>query len=361
MPKISNKQKFILGFIGIFVSLCVSELIIRKLNIAPRIIDYTAEGHSPFRLVSNPKIIYEYVPQIHPDINKQGFRDANFIKEKGKNTIRIAMLGDSITEGSDVPLGKTFSDVLENLLNKKASLTESSLRYEVMNFGVGGYNLGAETEILKTKVIQYSPDIVIFNIFLDDIMPLPGIEVWLAGNSLTTKEKFVLLKKYHANRNSLMSSFRKRVLHKSKLFLFLEFKLKNIWQSQLYELVEREEARGNKTIRIIEEENTFIQTNFKEIKRLKQTYGFKFLICFHPHLLYSEDLISEKLFRKVAEEFDFPFFRMYDYYKSRVSDPDSLQPKPNDYCHPNELGHQIAGEAIFRELQKRNFINLSQK
>jgi hypothetical protein len=45
--------------------------------------------------------------------NSQGFHDREHNKEKPVGTLRIAVLGDSMTEAAQVPLDQTFCSVLE--------------------------------------------------------------------------------------------------------------------------------------------------------------------------------------------------------------------------------------------------------
>jgi hypothetical protein len=71
------------------------------------------------------------------------------------------MMRDFITQGVFVSPGKTFSDKREELLNQIANEYHSSLKYEVMNFGVAGYNLAAEVDVLKEKTLAYESGIVI--------------------------------------------------------------------------------------------------------------------------------------------------------------------------------------------------------
>ena len=123
-------KNIIIIFVSVIAGFCLLEFLTRVLNSAPPAVNYIGS----FRLVENPKMMYELIPcsQIEGDVvNEQGFKDKkNFIKEKPKNTIRIAMIGDSITQGSFVPLGKTFSDQLEQLLNQEAVIENSSFKYE---------------------------------------------------------------------------------------------------------------------------------------------------------------------------------------------------------------------------------------
>lgn len=120
---------------------------------------------------SNPYLRYELVSNAQfgkVSINSDGFRGREFTFNKPANTFRIIMLGDSETFSIMLKQEETLSAQLENLLNQ-GSL---NLRYEVLNFGVEGYNTFQELEMLKTKGLKYNPDLIILNYVLND--PEPG-------------------------------------------------------------------------------------------------------------------------------------------------------------------------------------------
>jgi len=101
------------------------------------------------------------------NINSDGFRDREFPIDKPDNTIRIIVLGDSITFGEGVELNTTYTKVLESLLNSK---NNCKYYFEVLNMGIPVYDLLGKIEILKVKGIKYNPDIVILQYNYDDLM-----------------------------------------------------------------------------------------------------------------------------------------------------------------------------------------------
>jgi lysophospholipase L1-like esterase len=337
----------VLGF-----GLC--ESIARSLKIAPEVVPYVGN----IRFVDNLKMVYELVPGsfvVGRVINKQGFNDADFTFEKPDHQIRIAMLGDSITQGIHVPLGKTFSDRLEELLNQKAREEGSLSTYEVMNFGVGGYNLEAEVEVLKEKALAYDPDIVILNLFFNDNEPIPGIHLLFIDNycRLTEQQQISVIKKYVAGRDSLMRRFEKSVLYKSSFYLLLRNALDSLRASR-EKLLSLRSLHGSAV-----NDMSPISGGFQEIGKLKKQYGFKFLICLHPHLLFYEHP-HNTTFASLAGSSHFDSFSMFPYYEKEALPPGSLQVKgrPGDTCHPNELGHALIAKAMFFELKKRRFIDI---
>jgi len=76
---------------------------------------------------------------------------------------RIAIIGDSVVYGFGIPREDSFPKQLESLLN-----AQHGGGFEVMNFGVPGYNIKAIAETLDAKVLKYKPDLVIYGYCLND-------------------------------------------------------------------------------------------------------------------------------------------------------------------------------------------------
>jgi hypothetical protein len=91
----------------------------------------------------------------HDVLSSTGLRDSEHNIPKPAGVIRIALLGDSSTEGMQVPLNETYGKVLERLLN------ESGQKYEVINFACSGYSTGQQLLQYERDVRQYHPDVVI--------------------------------------------------------------------------------------------------------------------------------------------------------------------------------------------------------
>ena len=91
-------------------------------------------------------------------INSKGFRDRDHTIEKPAHTLRIAVLGDSMTEARQVDVSQTFWSILEQNLRSCPGLEGRTP--EVMNFGVSGYGTGQEYLLLE-RIWPYEPDIVL--------------------------------------------------------------------------------------------------------------------------------------------------------------------------------------------------------
>jgi len=149
------KDKYInLSVLSISIILCllILEIFIRM---NPHL---HSEG---YQASSNDRVVYELNPNfiiksLGSKVSSQGLYDRYFSKEKPIGTYRIAVVGDSTSFGLHVGPEQSFPKVFEKLLNKRLGKN-----FEVMNFSVPGYNTSQEYEVIKEKVINFDPNMVI--------------------------------------------------------------------------------------------------------------------------------------------------------------------------------------------------------
>jgi hypothetical protein len=79
------------------------------------------------------------------------------------DTLRIVLIGDSLTHGDEVPFENTWGYYLEN------ELKESNIKAQVINLGVGGY--GMDQTFLHWEQLghKFSPNLVIFGLQLENV------------------------------------------------------------------------------------------------------------------------------------------------------------------------------------------------
>ena len=92
-------------------------------------------------------------------ISSNGLRDREHSTTKPPNTIRIAVLGDSMAEALQVPMEATFWSVMERRVKECGAFGTRDV--EVLNFGVSGYGTAQELLTLRHRVSEYSPDMVV--------------------------------------------------------------------------------------------------------------------------------------------------------------------------------------------------------
>ncbi len=104
---------------------------------------------------------------VDVETNSKGQRDREIPYERTPGVMRVAMIGDSLTQGWGVPFEATFSKRVERLYQAAGT------KAEVVNLGVGNWNTVQEVQYFLTKGYQYKPDVVVLNYFVNDAEPTP--------------------------------------------------------------------------------------------------------------------------------------------------------------------------------------------
>ncbi len=97
------------------------------------------------------------------EVNEYGFRGHPYPKAKQPGVLRIAVLGDSLTEGRQVGEDETYSAILERELAGCAAFGHRAI--EVLNFGVAGYSTAQELLTYRHRVRHWSPDLVVLMVY----------------------------------------------------------------------------------------------------------------------------------------------------------------------------------------------------
>lgn len=97
-------------------------------------------------------------------INSDGYRGEEMAAARGPTTVRIACVGDSWTFGMPVDQDQTYPSRVAAWLQQEWPAT----RYEVQNFGVLGYSSFQGLQLLKSRVLDFHPDIVVIGFGMND-------------------------------------------------------------------------------------------------------------------------------------------------------------------------------------------------
>jgi lysophospholipase L1-like esterase len=248
--------------------------------------------------------------------NSQGLRDdREYAVDKPPGVLRIAMLGDSFTEGWGTAEQDTFSSRIERLY------ADQGVKAEVLNTGVGNYNSIQEVEVFLTRFYRYHPDIVVLNVTFNDAEPVPH-----------DRPPPLLLRHCF-----------------SCVFLFGRF-------DALRRMIFGGQDWKDYYLGLVGDGNTPGWLNQKAaIKRLAEyckEHDIKLLIAYLPELHELKNYPLQKitdLVRDAAAEDNVPFVDLLPYVQDH--DPASLWVTPPD-PHPNALAHKLFAEGIFAALQK---------
>ncbi len=160
--KVNYKRIILIILFNLFLSIILIEIGLRVFNRTPnfQIVDLK----KGYNLSDNRDLIY--VPSLTDE--RHEFRTGYKVIIK-KNTSpsrkRVFFIGDSVTESIG---SENSSERFVERLDRKLS------DYEIINAGVSGYNILQEKEYLKERVLEYNPDLVVFQITYNDLELMCG-------------------------------------------------------------------------------------------------------------------------------------------------------------------------------------------
>jgi lysophospholipase L1-like esterase len=142
------------------------------------------------------KLIRQFFPTIpsmlrdnpvwEVSLNSSGFRDREFPNQKAASVFRIICLGDSWTFGSNVNQEDAYPQQLRTLLNQEFPMAD----FEVLNLGVMSYSSYQGLKLLKNKVVDLDPDLLIIGFAMND-SSVPGYrDKDYPKEHLTVKKRF---------------------------------------------------------------------------------------------------------------------------------------------------------------------------
>jgi hypothetical protein len=116
-----------------------------------------------YKLVANQSGTYTLDKPVRS--NAQGFRGGPWVTPRDTTVPRVMIIGDSFTFGNNAAEEDTYAAVLGQLLEKKIG------RVEVLNAGVGGWNIDNEAEFFVSEGVGYRADVVVLGFFHNDFQP----------------------------------------------------------------------------------------------------------------------------------------------------------------------------------------------
>jgi len=281
-------------------------------------------------------------------INSVGFRNTENALKKTPGTYRIMVIGDSFTFGQSVNLEEAYPKQLERILKLE------NISCEVINCGTIGYNMWQYFEVLKRKVLLYSPDVVVLGLFLNDISesiaPNKKSKTWKGSNPFERKRMSGLMSQFSlshllSNLNYLLESkYRYRrgyaylqgIEKRQKIFTGPKGK----WYRIGYGKLEKE-----KYTEFRETLEKFILTS-----RSAGTQVIGLMIPDAGQLHDPDKQAINRFFAHTHLEFGVPFIDVTPRFEME-KDPESLYLFPID-AHTSMKGHRLIAEAIAECIQE---------
>jgi hypothetical protein len=154
-------SKVLLLVVTIVLCVAVLEVGVRVLGMAPPML-WQPDPELGWRHIPGARARWTEEGDGQVRINALGYRDRDRSLEKPEGVFRIAVFGDSMTEGVQVDLEQTYTYLLEEKLSR------ANAPVEVLNFGMNGYGPIQELLLFRREVSRYQPDLVILATFVDN-------------------------------------------------------------------------------------------------------------------------------------------------------------------------------------------------
>ena len=187
-----------------------------------------------YERASDATLIYEPAPNASvampygpAGFSAQSMRDdREHAMEPAPDRTRVAVLGDSIVWGEDLPLGATLPRALQRELGD---------RFEVLNFGVTGYDTVQEAEWYRVRVRAFHPAIVVLVYCLNDVFIASGpFNKWATPEEARAKDdQDALVEKLAPVREETIEDLSRREEEHAALRLFA--RARTVWRVRRYE------------------------------------------------------------------------------------------------------------------------------
>lgn len=147
--------------------------------------------------------------KISEQMNNEGFRDRDFVLQKTGGKHRMAVLGDSFTEGWMAPVGHAWPQILE-------SKSENSL--EVMNFGLANRSPLRYLALYDQIVRKYHPEVVLVCLYRNDLAEDEALSHYVTFDQRGVPSRFDYVRYFHNTPRMPQTQWEKK---KDKLQWFL--------------------------------------------------------------------------------------------------------------------------------------------
>jgi lysophospholipase L1-like esterase len=265
-----------------------------------------------------------------PHINSYGMVGKEYRLKKEKNTFRILILGDSITEFD------WYVRSLEKQLNSNSKL---GYNFEIWNGGVCGYEVNQYLNYLRYKGLRYNPDMVIIGFCLNDFNRDSMVVFYKDSKGFTQYY-------YPTPYLERIMSHNRFLFKHSYLYRFLIVKLETLL-SQMHQ--------EEKDINIRERTGLYY---LGKIKRICNSKEIPLFCVIFPYLKPINEYDSSQKDEynsmvRVLRELNIDYLDLHLYFPEAKRY--ELRHQKSDYIHPSREGHIVAATAIYKHLVKNYF------
>ena len=311
--------------------------------------DGQSAGDSMFRTSAYPDLKYELTPGFSGasiQINSQGFRGPE--PSSDPSAKRVIVLGDSIAFGNFLNWDDTFSNQVQRRLHSDRPAVD------VLDLGVGGYDVIQEVALLEIRGLKYHPDLVVVAYCLNDIS--------IASVSLD-----------HIDR---MRSQQRSLLYRSRLAQFVSTNVEKIrtkrWLSHMNhpEVFHREyehqiDTIGDDEVELLDQMKNAprwpsttwygdrdrvgrLRFAFRRLADISKKNGFSVVVMTVPLLTGDAETYTHRAAHRIVEmearRAGFDTIELMDAFMR--AGMENLSAEWGDIIHPNARGHAIMADLL---------------
>ncbi len=137
------------------VAILVAEFVLYQAGLGEEEI-FKLDSRVGFMHMTNKRVTWRTEGFARSYFDADGMREPGLTIAKPAGTYRVALLGDSMVEGLQVPIEDTFGQMLTTRLTK-----QTGRPVQVLNFATSGYSTAQQCLQLEAQVFKYSPDLVL--------------------------------------------------------------------------------------------------------------------------------------------------------------------------------------------------------
>ncbi len=339
-------RKLILSISSVWISLLIVDFYLRfaikkystysETNYLTYESQYVAPGQGWFRVLKpNADFSVQQPEFIHSrKTNSLGLPDKEFKVEKDANEFRIIALGDSFTDGEGTSSDMAWIKVVERILTKEFP----KRLIMTFNCGVWGSDVIFEYILLKEKLLQYRPDLVIVNLNTSDITDIiirGGMERFKDDGTVRYNDPPGWEKIYAT------SFIFRAFMHDLLFYNWLLVNEDDYKEKQIYALGE-------------------IDKIIDEFKQLSTENNFKLLLVLNP-LQYEVEKgsYSPERFSVILKDNEVEILDLLQIYlrKNQITQENAHQFYWQVDLHHNTKGYQVMGKDIAEKIIEENYIN----
>lgn len=296
-------------------------------------------GRSGFIIKSSiPSVFYElkpnldaYFKQARFKTNSHGLRDKESPYEKPPNTFRAVVIGGSYTMPAGVEIEDAFHSILEDRLNKESS----GIKYEFINFGVGGYNLNHKIETLKLKALEYEPDLAL--LILD-------------GGSIIARYWMQQIRSGpESEMHFFFDSFAYQLLLRNEL-------LEPLFKKKKERRARKRGAGKGKRKSPPDPLNDLDIIYFPELKKISETHELPICVVMLSHRY--EDLTKGRIYETLVKKHNLFYSNTVSVFKNTSFKDFAINPLDG---HPNADAQKMFAEVIYNDLKGHSLLGLRQR